>query len=87
MREVQVTLPELALLVGIRTALGAGLGLFLADCLPGSQRKAAGWKLLMVGGDHHTSRVRAPRQGPLREAVLVAVVGLVERVFGLLGGY
>ena len=31
MREVQLTLPELVLLVGTRAALGAGLGLLLAD--------------------------------------------------------
>jgi hypothetical protein len=49
MREVQMTLPELALLVGIRAALGAGLGLLLADWLPRSERKAVGWTLLMVG--------------------------------------
>ena len=49
MREVQVTVPELALLVGTRAALGAGLGLLLADCLPESQRKAVGWTLLLVG--------------------------------------
>jgi hypothetical protein len=49
MREVQVTLPQLALLVGTRAALGAGLGLLLADCLPGSQRRAVGWTLLLVG--------------------------------------
>jgi hypothetical protein len=49
MREVQVTLPELALLVGTRAALGAGLGLLLANRLPESQRKAVGWTLLMVG--------------------------------------
>ena len=49
MREVQVTLPELALLVGTRAALGAGLGLVLADCLSESQRKAVGWTLLLVG--------------------------------------
>jgi hypothetical protein len=49
MREVQVTLPELGLLVGTRAALGAGLGLLLADCLPESQRKAVGWTLLLVG--------------------------------------
>jgi len=49
MREVQVTLPELALLVGTRAALGAGLGLLLADRLPESQRKAVGWTLLLVG--------------------------------------
>jgi hypothetical protein len=49
MREVQVTLPELALLVGTRAALGAGFGLLLADCLPESERKAVGWTLLLVG--------------------------------------
>jgi hypothetical protein len=49
MREVQMTLPELALLVGTRAALGAGLGLLLADWLPRSERKAVGWTLLMVG--------------------------------------
>ena len=49
MREVKVTLPELALLVGTRAALGAGLGLLLADRLSGSQRKAVGWTLFLVG--------------------------------------
>jgi hypothetical protein len=49
MREVQVTLPELALLVGTRAAFGAGLGLLLADRLPESQRKAVGWTLFLVG--------------------------------------
>ena len=49
MREVQMTLPELALLVGTRAALGAGLGLLLADRLPESQRKAVAWSLLFVG--------------------------------------
>jgi hypothetical protein len=49
MREVQLTLPELALLVGTRAALGAGLGLLLADILPGSRRTAVGWTLVLVG--------------------------------------
>ena len=49
MREVQVTMPELALLVGTRAALGAGLGLLLAGCLPENQRKSVGWTLLLVG--------------------------------------
>jgi hypothetical protein len=49
MREVQMTLPELALLVGTRAALGTGLGLLMAGCLPDTQRKAVGWTLLMVG--------------------------------------
>jgi hypothetical protein len=49
MKDVQVTLPELALLVGTRAALGAGLGLLLADWLSGSQRKSVGWTLVTVG--------------------------------------
>ena len=49
MREVKVTLPELALLVGTRAALGAGLGLLLAGCLPENERKSIGWTLLLVG--------------------------------------
>jgi hypothetical protein len=49
MREVQVTLPELAMFVGTRAALGAGLGLLLAGCLPEKQRKAVGWTLFLVG--------------------------------------
>jgi len=49
MREVNVTLPELALLVGTRAVLGAGLGLLLADRLSGSQRRAVGWTLFTVG--------------------------------------
>ena len=49
MKEVQATLPEIVLLVGTRAALGAGLGLLLADRLPESQRKAVGWTLFLVG--------------------------------------
>ena len=49
MKEIQVTLPELALVVGTRAALGAGLGLLMADCLPAGERKAVGWTLLIVG--------------------------------------
>jgi uncharacterized membrane protein YfcA len=49
MRDLHVTLPELALIAGTRGMLGAGLGLLLADRLPESQRKAVGWTLLLVG--------------------------------------
>ena len=44
-----VTLPELALIAGTRAALGAGLGLLLADRLKDDQRRAVGWTLLAVG--------------------------------------
>ena len=49
MKEIQVTLPELALVVGTRAALGAGLGLLLGGCLPAGERKAIGWTLVLVG--------------------------------------
>ena len=49
MRDLQITLPELVLLVGTRAALGAGLGLLLADCLGKSDRKKIGWTLLATG--------------------------------------
>jgi len=49
MKETRVTLPELALVAGTRAALGAGLGLLLADRLPREQRRAVGWTLLLVG--------------------------------------
>ena len=44
-----LTLPELAMIAGTRAALGAGLGLLLADRLPEGQRKAVGWTLLLIG--------------------------------------
>jgi uncharacterized membrane protein YfcA len=49
MREARITLPELALIAGTCAALGAGLGLLLADRLPEGQRRAVGWTLLLVG--------------------------------------
>ena len=49
MRETQVSLPELALVAGTRVALGAGLGLLLADRWPTDQRRAVGWTLLLLG--------------------------------------
>jgi hypothetical protein len=49
MRETRVTLPELALIAGTRAALGAGLGLLLADRFAQDQRKAVGWTLLLIG--------------------------------------
>jgi hypothetical protein len=49
LRETRITLPELALIAGTRAALGAGLGLLLADRLGDDQRKAVGWTLLLVG--------------------------------------
>jgi hypothetical protein len=44
-----LTLPELGLIAGTRVALGAGIGLLLADRLNDDQRRAAGWALLAAG--------------------------------------
>jgi hypothetical protein len=49
MRETHVTLPELGLIAGTRVALGAGIGLLLADRIPPPQRRAVGWTLLLFG--------------------------------------
>jgi hypothetical protein len=49
MKETRVTFPELALIAGTRAAAGAGLGLLLSNRLSDSQRRAAGWALLLVG--------------------------------------
>src|SRR5262245_17889004 len=49
MKETRISLPELALIAGTRAALGAGIGLLLADRLPESQRKSIGWTLFLVG--------------------------------------
>jgi hypothetical protein len=49
MKTVSLTLPEIALLAGTRAALGAGMGLLLADKLNVEQRQAVGWTLFAVG--------------------------------------
>ncbi len=49
MRETQITLPELALIAGTRAAIGAGLGLLLADRFSDGQRRAIGWTLFLFG--------------------------------------
>ena len=49
MKERAVTLPDIALIAGTRAALGAGIGLLLADKLKADERRAVGWTLLLVG--------------------------------------
>jgi len=44
-----LTLPEIGLIAGTRAALGAGIGLLVADRLSHDRRKAVGWTLLAVG--------------------------------------
>lgn len=45
----ELPLPELALVVGTRGLLGAGLGLLLAECVNTDQRRAVGWALVAIG--------------------------------------
>ena len=49
MKETRITLPELALVAGTRAALGAGLGLLLAERVSHEQRRAVGWTLFLIG--------------------------------------
>jgi len=49
MRNVKLSMPELALIAGTRGALGAGIALLLADRLTSEQRKGAGLALALVG--------------------------------------
>jgi hypothetical protein len=49
MKEVTLTVPELALIAGTRAALGGGIALLLSDWFGQDQRRAVGWTLLAVG--------------------------------------
>jgi hypothetical protein len=46
-----MTVPEVALVLGIRAALGVGLGLLVADSFSSAEKRTAvGWTLLAAGG-------------------------------------
>ena len=49
MKTTSVGIPEIALIGLTRVALGAGLGLLLADRFSRDVRKGAGWALLAIG--------------------------------------
>ena len=49
MKQVTLSVPQLALIAGTRAAAGAGLALLLGDRLKPEQRRAVGWTLLAVG--------------------------------------
>jgi hypothetical protein len=49
MQERSLTIPEIGLIAGTRMALGAGIGLLLAEKFSDDQRRGAGWALLVVG--------------------------------------
>ena len=49
MKKVEVTLPELALIIGTRAMAAAGVALLVADKLQKNCRRAIGWTLALVG--------------------------------------
>ena len=49
MRNLKLSMPEVALIAGTRVALGAGVALLLAGRLSREQQKAAGTVLTFVG--------------------------------------
>jgi len=49
MNRTPLSIPEIAMIGGTRAALGAGVGLLLADRLTDDQRRAVGWTLVAVG--------------------------------------
>jgi uncharacterized membrane protein YfcA len=49
MLERTVTLPQLAAIAVTQAALGAGIGLLVAEHLPSDQRRKLGWALVAVG--------------------------------------
>jgi hypothetical protein len=49
MQRRSLSIPEIILVGGTRVALGAGLGLVLAEKLGRDVRKGVGWALLAVG--------------------------------------
>jgi hypothetical protein len=49
MRQIKLTIPEVAFIAGTRGALGAGLGLLASGRMNQSRRRAIGWTLVAVG--------------------------------------
>jgi multisubunit Na+/H+ antiporter MnhB subunit len=49
MRQILLTIPEVAFIAGTRGALGAGLGLLASGRMTQSRRRAIGWGLLAFG--------------------------------------
>ena len=49
MKRVPLSFPELAIIAGTRAALGAGVGLLVADRLSDEQRRAVGLTLVGIG--------------------------------------
>ena len=48
--EVQMTPPELALVLGVRVAVFVGFGLLLANCFSSAEKRSAVGRTLVAGG-------------------------------------
>jgi hypothetical protein len=49
MKDKSLTIPEIGMIAGTRTALGIGIGLLVSEKLNKDQRRGAGWALLAIG--------------------------------------
>ena len=49
MKKLELTIPEMALVIGTRAMIGAGAGLLVAGKINDDKRKAIGWTLLAIG--------------------------------------
>ena len=49
MKEITLSVPQFAMTIGTRAALGVGIGFLLGGRLNRDQRQGAGWALLTVG--------------------------------------
>jgi len=49
MKKISIHLPELALIVGTRALLGAGVALLLTDKMERENRRLLGWTFALVG--------------------------------------
>lgn len=49
MRQINLTIPEVAFIAGTRGALGAGIGLLLSQRMRESRRRAVAWTLITIG--------------------------------------
>jgi len=45
----EITAPQIGLIAGTRTMLGAGIGMSFSEKLTGEQRRAIGWPLVAIG--------------------------------------
>ena len=49
MKKIKIYLPELALIVGTRAILGAGIAILLTEDMEKEQRRLLGWTLAIIG--------------------------------------